>query len=132
MLIDESVLSFPIDRQNLYTAHEIVQLLPVFEVNNTYSRFINANKWVVKFLPNALDRIKNHELRIKEGQTKTLFIIHYSLFILEHLAKALQLWSIKRHQTNETVSDSFLAFHPLDYKKKVLMKYKKHLKLYEV
>jgi len=125
MLIDESALSFSKARQNLYTAHEIVQLMPVFERNNTYGKFINANKWIVKFLPNALNRIMNHELRIKEGQTKPLFI-------LEYLAKSLQLWSIKRHQTNESVSGSFLAFHPFDYKEKVLGEYKKRLKKYEV
>lgn len=131
MLISEEALMFEKNRQNLYTAHEITQMLPVFERNNTYGKFIIANKWVEEFMPNAIDRIKNHELRIMEKQ-KSLFIIHYSLFILDKFAKSLQLLYMRGHKTTETINDKMLAFHTFEYKNYVLEEYNKRLKGYEI
>jgi len=134
MLIDESVLVFPKSRQNLYTAREIVQLMPVFEQNNTYSKFINTNKWVEKFLPNAFKR--GITLNTTRNYAETFFsvVLRYILRIsaLEHLAKTVQLWFIKKHITTETVRNNFLAFHPLDYKNIILAEYKKRLQRYEI
>ena len=115
MLIDESSLEL---QKNLYTAHEIVQLLPIFQRDSSYKKFVGANKWIAKFLPNAIDGIKNQELRIKGGQ--------YPLFILNYLAKAIQLWYMKKHKTKEIISDHMLAFHPFDYKGFVLKEYNKY------
>lgn len=131
MLLDESSLSFPKSRHDLYTAHEIVQLKPMFERNNTYNKFLSANKWVAKFLPNAMVRIKNKELRIKVRQENPLFMIYNSLFVFEKLAKILQLWYMKSHRTKETIGDHFLAFHPFEYKNFVLKEYNKRLKQYD-
>jgi hypothetical protein len=38
--------------QNLFTAHEIAQMVPL-RATEHYARFMDANKWVVDFLPNA-------------------------------------------------------------------------------
>ncbi|EKD64640.1 MAG: hypothetical protein ACD_50C00333G0011 [uncultured bacterium] len=124
MIIDDSLLSFPKSRRDLYTAHEIAQLLPVFERNNMYKKFVDANEWIEKYLPNAIKRIKNK-------QRSPFFMTHNSLFIFEQFAKLVQLWSIKKHRTNETISENLLAFHPLDYKNKVLNEYKRRLKQYD-
>lgn len=132
MLIDEKALAFERDRRNVYTAHEIVQLKPIFDRNNTYNKFLFVNKWVEEFMPNAIYLIKNYESRIKNRQKKSLFIIHYSLFIFEQLAKTLQLLYMRKHRTNETVSNNVLAFHPFDYGKYVQREYNKRLKEYEI
>jgi hypothetical protein len=125
MIIDESAMPFPKKRQDLYTAHEIAQLMPVFERDGIYRKFKIANRWVGKYLPNFVNRIKNHESRIKSKKRNLLFIF-------EHIAKIVQLWLIKKHITTETVKDNFLAFHPYDYKNKVLSEYKNRLKKYEI
>ena len=117
MFIDESVLKFPQERQDIYTAHEIVQMMPLFERENTHQRFITANRWIKEYMYNAIDiRI----LRYKD--TKKILPN-----ILEPLTKYIQLTYMKRHRTNETVSDSLLAFHPSDYRKQVLKEYNKRL-----
>lgn len=133
MLIDDGALSFPKIRQNLYTAHEIAQMVPVFERNDMYSKFINSNRWVVKFLPNSIDiKILGYkDIKRKEKKSLSILISQYLNIFFNLLAKKLQLWSIKKHITKETISDNFLAFHPLDYKEKVLSEYKKRLKLYK-
>lgn len=140
MLIDETSLQLPFKHRDLYGAHEVVQLMPIYIKNNIYNRFLQTNKWVEKFLPNALDEIKNQacpersrrELRIRNKVERPLFIIHYSLFILEWLAKQLQLWFINKHKTIEVVSDNFLAFHPFPYREKIINLYKEKIKKYGV
>ena len=48
--LDETTLA--IKRRNLYIAHEICQAQPVFERDQTYQKFIAANLWYKRFLPN--------------------------------------------------------------------------------
>ncbi|MDO8621485.1 MAG: hypothetical protein Q7R31_04385 [Candidatus Levybacteria bacterium] len=125
MLIDETSLQLPLKQQDLYGAHEVIQLMPISVKNNMHHRFLQANKWTEKFLPNAIERTKS-------GQKKSLFLIHNSLFILEWLAKQLQLWFINKHKTIEVVSDNFLAFHPLNYRRKILNLYNQKIKKYGI
>lgn len=130
MLIDETSLQLPFKHRDLYGAHEVIQLMPIYVKNNIYNRFLQANKWADAFLPNA--RIKKQKLRIRNKVERPLFIIHYSLFILEWLAKQLQLWFINKHKTIEVVSDNFLAFHPFPYREKIINLYKEKIKKYGV
>lgn len=145
-LIDETALFLPEEKQDLYSAHEIVQMIPVFQRNNAYGRFMQSNKWVEKFLPNALERrttpncIQNDAKKwfrvvlparhcFAQAIAGGRFVLRFSA--LEWLAKKFQLWYMRRHQTKEIVSDHFLAFHLLDYKNKILKAYEKRIKKYE-
>lgn len=132
MLFDERALGLPKEKQDLFGAHEVVQMMPIFERGDAYGRFIRANLWVKKFLPNAIKRIKNQELRIKGEQRTPLFIIHYSLFLMEPLAKFIQSWYMRKHRTIEIISDYMLAFHPLDHRQKILKEYNKRLRQYQI
>lgn len=122
MLVDETDIAIPLDRRNLYTAHEVIQLKPIFVRGDIYKRFIAANSWVRKFLPNSIDQIMNYELKINGGYKKS---------IIEFLAKKVQFWYMKKYITSEVVSDTILAFHPRDYTDIVLKKYNKKVKQYE-
>src|ERR1035437_240433 len=56
MLVDDSTLFFSKDRNDLYTAHEIVQIMPIVNKNKTYEKLINSNIWIKDFLPNAFSQ----------------------------------------------------------------------------
>lgn len=134
MLIDETAIKLSLEKRNLYTAHEIVQMIPLFEREDIYSRFVIANSWVKRYLPNVL----NHgtKLNIAQNNTKSFFsmvlrpVLRFST--LEYLARKIQLLSIKRHQTTEVISDHLLAFHPKDCQKFVLREYNKRLRRYRI
>lgn len=132
MLIDESALCLSKERQDLYNAHEVLQMMPVFERNNMYKKFIGANIWVKKFLPNAFRyraRLINIQNHIKSFISVVLrLILRFSVF--EFLAMQLQLWYIGKHKTRETIKDNFLAFHPKDKRHRVLREYEKRTKRY--
>lgn len=50
LMLSEEALEFP--DQDLFTAHEIVQMRPIYDRENTYQKFLQANSWIKDFLPN--------------------------------------------------------------------------------
>jgi predicted nucleotidyltransferase len=52
LLFDETALGWFGNHKDIYTAREIAQLVPLFERENMYQRFLIANKWIENFLPN--------------------------------------------------------------------------------
>ena len=138
MIIDEQRLALPISRHDVYTAHEIAQLKPLFERKNTFRKFIFANNWTRKFMPHFLGNrfeISNFRQKLERFLIwRTMCWIGAVLIspsIFEKIARKSQLWYIQKNKTNETVSLSLLAFHPQDYRLKVLAEYNSLLKQYE-
>lgn len=128
MLIDEISLKLSSNFQNLYTAHEVSQLMPIREREGIYKKFIESNSWTSDFLPNIKEEIDKREV---EHHTDRLFEKLFSVVLLipflEFFAKAFQLRLINKNITSETVGNHFLAFHPRDYKSEVLLQYNKSL-----
>ncbi len=52
MFLDESHLKMPKKEQDLFTAHEVCQLKPLWDRNKTYHKFVQKNQWLKQFLPN--------------------------------------------------------------------------------
>ncbi|MCL5432998.1 MAG: hypothetical protein M1524_02685 [Patescibacteria group bacterium] len=128
MLIDKSMISFKKDRQDLYTAHEIVQMNPVFDKNKTYQEFIISNIWVNKFLPNST---KINMLSYKETKKEERNIFNKLAYRnLNLFFKKLQISYMKKHKTSEILLDNFITFHPVDAKNKVLSLYNVRIKKY--
>ncbi len=128
MLIDKTSLKLPSKFQNLYTAHEVSQLMPIRQRKKTYKEFITANSWTAHFLPNVKDEIEKREIENhKDSLFEKIIYVFLSITLLEFLAKIFQLYSINKNKTSETISNNFLAFHPRDYKSEILLKYNKSL-----
>jgi predicted nucleotidyltransferase len=127
MFVDEACLAVPLEKRNLYTAHEVCQLKVLFERGNTYERFLTENAWVRKFLPNGIVSRLGIELKTG-GECNALFL--QSLAFLDMVCKRLQLWYMKKRVTKEAITDYSLAFHPNDYTKDVLASFERRLTLY--
>ncbi len=123
MIIDETRLKFIKNNQDLYTAHEIGQLLPIFDKEGAYEAFIKANLWIKNFMPNIL--INKNYSKKKENILGRLSTLLFRMLFLEKITKFLQLSYMKNHITKEVVEDNFLKFHPFDYKTYILKKYNK-------
>lgn len=52
MFLDEEHLAVPQKERNLFVAHEVLQLFPLWEKKGTYHKFIEGNQWVQKYLAN--------------------------------------------------------------------------------
>lgn len=129
MFLDAHAFLLNKEQQNLYTAHEIIQVKPLDE-KGAYTKFLKANKWVEKYLPNAY-----HTLRQNQEKEKAISAVVYMMLVLlrgiEPLARKLQSWYMGKHQTRERVSEYLLAFHPRDYEKEILDAYKERIICYK-
>lgn len=123
MIIDEGHMLLPIDRRDIYTAHEIAQLLPLFQRGNAYQKFIKKNDWIYKYLANYEPyKMLNDERIILKKQ------LGFELF--EKAAKLVQIKYMGKAQGKEQVSEGFLAFHPTDPRNDIVSIYNARLKRY--
>jgi len=128
MIIDEQALTFPAEQHNLYVAREIAQLQPMFQRRDTYRKFLQRNRWVKVFLPQATVKRCTFSLATDSLLAQAF---SYVLSLFEHVAKQLQLRSILSHRTNERVTDHLLAFHPCDYQARTLRAYTRQVRIYK-
>lgn len=137
LMISEEALEFP-DR-DLFTAHEIVQMKPIYDREVTYQKFINANRWVFDFLPNAkrgqksegggqIQKTENRKQKSVLGRlsSRPVFRFRHSVFLLlETLAYKLQLRYMSGKKTTEVTTPAVIRFHPQDSRQRVLDEYQK-------
>lgn len=107
--LDESDLIWR--KRNAFIAHEIAQIQPLFNRDQTHERFLFKNKWIQDYWPNAA-RIKAVREQRKTKQK------NFSL--LESIARISQHWYMRQKVTRETISPTRALFHPQDRGKKVL------------
>jgi hypothetical protein len=124
LFLDESALK--IKEQNLYTAHEICQMKLLWDRDNTYERFLKANSWTKKYLPNWSHVARGPSSRsLWRGRTSPKLSI-FSL--VEKPLKNFQLWYMRNKVTTEKIGDRQLFFHPKGTETKVLNDYEKKIK----
>lgn len=127
LMLEESQLGIFSQKQNIYTAHEITQIKPLFIRYNMFQKFLSANIWVKKFLPHAIPKFQKNIIFNKKPMQTASFVAFFNL-----LAKQLQLWYMKKHRTSEIISDSIVAFYPGETQKRILNNYEKALQAYEI
>lgn len=131
MLLDEQNIRFKKNRQNLYTAHEIAQLIPIINRNNSYEKFILKNSWIRKYLANLIIPNKK-KYENKKNLLNDVIINICKLFLMEEILKFIQIKYMKKSITKEVIEDGYLAFHPFDYNDYVLKTYNKKIKKYKI
>jgi hypothetical protein len=142
VFIDES--SLKIQPPNLYLAHEICQMKPLWDREGTYQKFLKANNWVKNFLPNwkptqvesprprQATRPRPDEIGKRGGQSRKLKVISslitHNSSLVERLLRSFQLWYMRPKITTEKIGDTQLFFHPAGTMDSVLETYRGKLK----
>ncbi len=121
MFLTLSSLEISRSKRNIYTAHEIIQVDPLFDRSAIHDLFLYYNRWVLDYMPNSF-RIK----KVAVGRVSWNWLI-----VVEKVARMSQMWYIKRHITTEIISDTMLAFHPKSYEKQILHEFERRRKKYE-
>jgi len=150
MFVDEDHLAVPPKERSLFTAHEVVQMKPLWFKDDVYQRFLAANQWVGKWLANSLEcsnvqmfkcskQIQNPT--VKKSKPLYYLITNYSIasllhcFIasllngLEKMAMVFQLKYMARRRTTEKISPGRILFHPEDKSRWVMGEYERRLKM---
>jgi len=127
MFLDEEHLGVPKNEQDLFSAHEVCQLKPLWERNNCYQRFLKANLWVKKYLASSLD-VKILRCKDPKKENSSNFLLSQSLNLLEYFAYKIQVAYMSSRRTSEIVEPHRIRFHPQDCRHWILKKYQEKLK----
>ncbi len=128
LFFDEIDLTIPKIKQNSYIAHEILQMKPVIDKDNTYRILIEANTWIFSYFPNAQSRnakritqnVKRVEYNVKPKYRKTLYDTRYTLHEhVERIFKSIQLPVIKRNKTGFRITNHQLWLFRRDFENKL-------------
>jgi len=113
MWMDESDLVWKNKDRNIYTAHEIAQIVPIVNKNKTYEKLLWKNKWILDFWPNAI-KISNRGFSTNSSQS-TLSLLEIVIFKIQYLHMSKRI-------TREVVTPTRALFHPNDWGKIVAKK----------
>ena len=114
MWLDEDDLVWKKDDRNIYSSHEIIQMVPLRNKNKTHERLLSQNSWILNFWPNAVD--------IKETSKFTRSKKYKKHSFFERLAFKLQYQYMKNKISREVVTPTRAIFHPNDWGKVVVSK----------
>lgn len=120
MFMTDGHLALAKDERDLFTAHEVLQMMPLWERDGTYFKFLRANSWVAQFLPNAWKAkyqgvsIKYYGKRSNDFVSLILNTSSIILRLLEPFARLTQLWYMRRRRTSEVIGPGVIRFHPRD------------------
>lgn len=117
MFLEENHLKVPRQNQDLFTAHEVVQLRLLWDKGETYQKFIKENQWVKRYLSNAI-KLKRQS---KTTKKQKIFWLDW----LERLAYRFQLAYMRPRQTIEIVQPHRIHFRLHDHREWVLAEYQK-------
>ncbi len=120
LFLSEDNMKMTRNRQNSYTAHEIVQSIPLADPRHLHAAFINENSWIYHFLPHAIK------------PTETVFPQHRltAPSWMETMMRNLQLMYMKSKRTREMIADDAAFFHPRNTASIVQVQYKHRLKAF--
>lgn len=115
MFVTVHGMSIPVHERNLYTAHEVLQVVPVWQRDQTYRDFLMANDWVKAYLPQAWqERREAAPARSAAGAAAWQQAGRSILRRVDGLAGWMQRRYMQGGRTTEVVSNDMLRFHPND------------------
>jgi hypothetical protein len=150
---DKICLSFYVDENNLnlvslraldedvHFIYWLHQMIPVFDPKNFYAKFISANDWTKKFVPNISRKsVSSYLLSVKDSGFACVWRKIWETMwqgaygnLLENQVKSIQTQMLKdslkkQAATGERgviISDMVLKFHENDTRKEIYDKWKK-------
>lgn len=120
MLLSEDSIEISKNSRNLFAAHEVVQVKPLLNKDNTYEKFLHVNKWTRLFLPNAT----SYSLTVFSHTQSNISFTNLLFDAMEVAFFVMQYLYMRPRITSEVVSKSVARFHPRDMKGYVLSLYK--------
>lgn len=130
MFAAEDHFTVPKKEQDLFTAHEVLQMRPLWCRAYAYRKFLQQNHWVKTFFSAYWKELYKKNLIPKETE-KHIWMIRI-LQILDKPAKYIQLWYMRKKRTTESISDTVVRFHPHDVRVWIWKRIEKNMKQYHL
>ncbi|OGC46516.1 hypothetical protein A2V49_00505 [candidate division WWE3 bacterium RBG_19FT_COMBO_34_6] len=121
LMVDDSATRWPKNKQNIFVAREILGMVPIFDKDNEYFKFIHENQW-------ALDFYKQYKINFPNKFNKSKR--NHSKFVnmLEKAAKSMQNKHMKGKITTEIVNKDFIHFNKNDHSESIITEYNNLIK----
>lgn len=111
MWLDEGNLRWK-GPKNIFTAHEMAQIVPLYNDGGVYEGMILKNNWVKDFWPNAFGK----SYRARPGNRGYgLGFITILFRIFNYPLMKMQYFYMRGKRTNEVVGRGIALFHPVDW-----------------
>lgn len=119
--LEERSLKIPRNKQNLYTAHEVLQTEVLYDRHHFHPKFIQINSWVQKHLANAyFERSKLYSsVSFTHNWNNHTRILSHLIFPFNLVMFVIQYLYMKPKITTETISLSSAYFHKVNFSKKL-------------
>lgn len=130
MYLDSKHLQIPKSSQDIFSAHELLQLKVLWARHDMYEKLILQNRWVEHFLPNKFnDIIQTFSTVSQEYKNKNTNgeVNRNEIHFIEKIFKQLQLAYMAKRRTSEKISEGMIQFHPNDIHGNVLRAYSNRL-----
>lgn len=115
--ISDEFDSWDKSKHNIYTAHEIIMMQPIYQIEDTYFKFLNANKWILDFYPN---------FGINENIESPKYIKDWSILdIVDSLIMFFQKIFMAKGSGHEVLKKNFIHFNKHDHSQTILDSYKR-------
>ena len=100
-------------REEIYTAHELLQTRTLFDRGGVFTSFLDNNRWASKFFPQAfIYTFQESRKMIEEGRgTRRLFFLKL-ISMFELLARIAQLRYMRNKKSREIVEKGRAMLHP--------------------
>lgn len=119
--LDENDLVWSKKNRNIFTSHEISQIIPLVNKDQSFEKFLSKNAWIADYWPNATSARAGKEK--KRGKIKKRgFVIRF----IEPLARRVQYWYMKDKITRETITPTCALFHPVDWASFISLKLERY------
>lgn len=112
IFLEEQNLIWDKSSRNVYVAHEVIMLHPLFDRNQTYFRFLQKNDWAFNYFGN----LSSPEYTLTEPRGGKNMLLH----LVEELAYKGQLAYMKDKKTEEVTERNKIHFRKVDNTNRIL------------
>lgn len=134
MFMQEGSFALSKKERDLFAAHEVLHMVPLWKKGNVYVQFLEANRWARAFLPNAWEKTIRMAKKEQTKHANSVFVnlINFVLRFFEPAAKSFELWYMHNKRTTEIVGAGVLRFHPKDARVWVLRDFRRRLARFRI
>lgn len=124
MFLAENSLKMTGEQQDVYIAHEILQMVPLWERKGIEKKLLTVNSWVKKYYSHAYE--ERLMLRVKRIRRTPAWEVFFRFW--EKPVRYIQLRYMAGRRTTEVITDTVIRFHPTDMRHIVLTALKRSFK----
>jgi len=128
MFLSENSLRMDANHQDEYIAHELLQMVPLWERKGIAKKLLRANAWV------KLQYRHAYEEKMKQVVHRRPRLVKWEqiLRIFEKPVMWLQIQYMKKRRTVEEISLEQIQFHPTDIRGQIISSYLSACKSYKI